>query len=141
MSNWVSAISSATPVITALASVFGVVVLVWSKVRENEAMARDMKTIQATFVIRNWLLLAVGAAGMVGMLSVAVVPLTPSSVLVCAVGAVSTAFCWAAVFALEIARISSKYFWQAHELHAKAQHDFSCRMLGVLETLKRPAPD
>ena len=120
MSNWDSAISNITAVITPLAGVLGVVVLIWSKLRENEAMARDMKTIQATFVMRNWLLLTVGTAGMAGMLSVALVPLTQSSVLVCVMGAVICAVCWAAIFALEIARTSSKYFWAAQELQAEA---------------------
>ena len=81
MSNWDSAISNITAVITPLAGVLGVVVLIWSKLRENEAMARDMKTIQATFVMRNWLLLTVGTAGMAGMLSVALVPLTQAEAL------------------------------------------------------------
>jgi hypothetical protein len=130
MSDWESTIRTAVMVIGSIGSL---VVLIWSKARENPAMLSDIKAIQSTFLIRNWLLLTVGSAGMVGMLSVAVVPLTPLSVLVCAIGAVFTAVCWAAIFALEISRISSKYFGLAHEAQAKAQHDFAQRLTGVLE--------
>ena len=71
MDHWESVIRTTAAVISALG---GLAVLIWSKIRENEAMARDVTAIKGIFLIRNWLLLTVGTVGV--------------SVLVCAVGAV-----------------------------------------------------
>lgn len=85
MDHWESVIRTTAAVISALG---GLAVLIWSKIRENEAMARDVTAIKGIFLIRNWLLLTVGTVGVAAMVSVVLVPLSPVSVLVCAVGAV-----------------------------------------------------
>ena len=136
MDHWESVIRTTAAVISALG---GLAVLIWSKIRENEAMARDVTAIKGIFLIRNWLLLTVGTVGVAAMVSVVLVPLSPVSVLVCAVGAVFAAVGASAILMLEMSRMSSKYFWDALALHSKAQYDTTQRVVSVLESVALPA--
>lgn len=133
MSTWDTAVSSMAALIAALTAVMGVLVVVWIEYRKNTAIREDVDAIRRTFVIRHWLLLSVGTAGLVAMLSVAVLPLSNVSVLVCAVGALVAAVCASALLLMEIAGVLSKHVWAALELQAKGQLELTQRVVSVLE--------
>lgn len=101
MQSWISNMSSVmTPWIALAAVVLGAIKL-WMEIRANAAMSSDIAALKRKFVVRNWASLLMLACGMAAMFSVALVPLSPSSVLLALVGAAGTAAGFAGVLVLE----------------------------------------
>lgn len=101
MQSWISSISSVVMPITAVLAVVLAGIKLWMEIRANATMSSDMATLKSSFVVRNWASLLMLACGMAAMFSVALVPLSPSSVLLALVGAAGTAAGFAGVLVLE----------------------------------------
>lgn len=109
-------------------------------IRKKLATEKELlNSLRASFLVRNWLLLLAMALGVAGMLSIALGPVTQSSVLFCVLGGVLTAASTAALFVVEAVRLTSKHFWDALALQANAQHESTQRIVSVLEVVALPA--
>lgn len=101
MQSWISNITPIVMPITAVLAVVLAGIKLWMEIRANATIRSDIARLKRNFVARNWAALLMLLCGMAGVFSVALVPLSPSSVLVALVGAVFAASGFAGVLVLE----------------------------------------
>lgn len=112
-------------------------------IRTKMADWRNSTTDKQSLLLRNWPLLLAAVVGGVLAFSVALWPLSALTVLVSVLGGAFAALAMADIVMLELARVSSKYLWDALEMQSKAQHASTQRIVSVLGAValqpKRPA--
>lgn len=100
INNWLKAIL----VIAAISSSVLSATKSWMEIKTMLSAKNSSAPIRSSAFTRNWPLLLVCALGMAGMFSIALAPLSPSSVLFCVLGGVFTAIAVTGIAMLEIAR-------------------------------------
>lgn len=101
MQSWISNITPIVMPITAVLAVVFAGIKLWMEIRANAAIRSDIAMLKRNFVMRNWAALLMLLLGLTGMLSVALVPLSPASVLFALVGGVCAAGGFAGVLVME----------------------------------------